>query len=154
MEPQADEDKIPAILKGKYFIIESRKGDKVLARCVNCASSKSIAGSLTANSNFVTHLKRSHPRLVKEYNQYKDECSRARASKLVKKDAQETQNKTRKKQLKLDVFERGSGGLPQKVADELILKFIVNGMHAMRIVETPAFKELVTGKQLITMFTN
>jgi hypothetical protein len=33
----------------------------------------------------------------------------------------------------------------QKSADELILKFVVKGLHAMAIVEEDGFKELIGG---------
>ena len=49
--------KLPAILDGTFFKVVSLDGDKVVAKCMKCASNKTHAGLLTATSNFLTHLK-------------------------------------------------------------------------------------------------
>jgi hypothetical protein len=133
---------LPVILDGKYFTIDSLKGDSVIAKCVKCK--KLISGMLNATSNFVTHLKRMHPSLCGEFQKHKGEC--AQTSKLCKKTKRtenlESECVPPKKQMKL--FEKRTE-VSQKVVDGLILKFIVNGMQSMRTVETQAFKDLVTG---------
>jgi len=32
------DDKLPVILDGTYFTIQSKNGDKVVAKCLNCVS--------------------------------------------------------------------------------------------------------------------
>jgi len=54
-----EEDKIPYILNGDIFRIESRNGDNVTVRCLYCKGRH--RGSMRFTGNFTRHIKVRHP---------------------------------------------------------------------------------------------
>ena len=65
--------RIPAILDGEFFKIVSRDGDKVVAKCMKCASNKTYSGLISATTNLLAHLKHVHPCLMKKFDSHKIE---------------------------------------------------------------------------------
>ena len=63
---------VPAILDGRFFTVHSVSGEKVVAKCNKCNPAKPISGSYAATSNFLLHLKRVHPSLIHEFENYRE----------------------------------------------------------------------------------
>lgn len=149
-----DQRKVPSILSGKYFKIDSvDSSGKVLANCIACGPSKKpLSGSIVATSNFVKHLKvvqhkqilsskyvlqftkfyfsiqRIHENLFKEYQ--KDE-----AELPVKKGRQSV--------LPFPVLQTVSK--VQTKCHKGVLRFIVNTMSPLSFTENPHFRQLLKG---------
>jgi hypothetical protein len=59
-----------------FFTVHSVSGEKVVAKCNKCNPAKPISGSYAATSNFLLHLKRVHPSLIHEFENYRDTVQR------------------------------------------------------------------------------
>jgi hypothetical protein len=140
-------ENIPVILDGTFIKIDSVNGNKVLAKCIKCVPAKPISGSLTATSNFITHLSRVHPSLVNVFEEHKRNVEPSvRSKRKMSTDDQgstSTSCETKKKQMKLSDFRRESPS--QGKVDELITNFVVGNMSSLRVLECPQFRTLITG---------
>lgn len=109
---------------------------QVQAECQLCTKKKNIiSGSLVATTNFKVHLKRKHPEALQDYEQHKQDVTVSTAKK-------KTPANTKYKQSKLFA---GSSVVSQKRLDELIVSYVVQGMHSLSTVEQKEFIELIQG---------
>jgi hypothetical protein len=84
-----------------FFTVHSVSGEKVVAKCNKCNPAKPISGSYAATSNFLLHLKRVHPSLIHEFENYRDTVQREKN--LTRKGGKDDQHgEPSKKQAKLD----------------------------------------------------
>lgn len=60
--------KIPRILDGQFFSIQSNVNGSIDARCLEC--SKIFKGNLSSTGNFRKHYERSHSNVMKRLNAY------------------------------------------------------------------------------------
>lgn len=123
------------ILKGKYFKIERITNGQVQAFCQICLPQKKIIkGSTLATTNFVKHLKRVHPDSFEKYSQ-----------KMANKKVQKMSN------LKRSRSTISRDAITQKEFDTRILKFIINTMSSLSIIEHKSFLDLFQGINLKVM---
>lgn len=61
--------KIPRLLDGKYFSIESRNRLDIVAKCMQCGRTRK--GSIKSTGNFMDHYRSFHPQLIPEIETYK-----------------------------------------------------------------------------------
>ncbi|KAM8706512.1 hypothetical protein ACLKA7_010733 [Drosophila subpalustris] len=82
-----ERERIPYILNGEIFRIESRDGDAVTVQCLYCPKSRTQKhyGNLRCTGNFHRHIKRCHPFLIDRLREMKKarsaECAVARSEK-------------------------------------------------------------------------
>lgn len=80
---------VPRLLDGKYFnIIETNSNSttmvtKVVAACVICGVQR--RGELSSTTNFMEHIRKSHPELVKQVEDYRSRRSNTAEDKETKK---------------------------------------------------------------------
>lgn len=99
-----------------------------------CTKKKNIiSGSLAATTNFKVHLKRIHPEALQDYEQHKKDVTGSAAKK-------KTPANTKYKQSKLFA---GSSVVSQKRLDDLIVSYVVQGMHSLSTVKQKEFIELI-----------
>lgn len=65
--PAKKQKKIPKILDGVYYVIESCDNEKISAKCQQCGDIRK--GSLTSTGNFKSHYKK-HPKELKQLEEY------------------------------------------------------------------------------------
>jgi len=114
-----------AILDGTFFKIVSQiPSGKIEAQYQLCTTKKVIiCGSHQATSNFKTHLRRKHPEKLREFDDYKKECT----------SGQQKRAKTSLTQTTL--FGRIGLSVPQSKIDSLVTSFIFKGMYPLATVE-------------------
>lgn len=124
-----------AILDGTFFKIVSQiPTGKIEAECQLCTTKKVIiCGSHQATSNFKTHLRRKHPEKLREFDDYKKECTGGQQKRAKKSLTQTT------------LFGHVGLSVPQSKIDSLVTSFIVKGMYPLATVEQKEFTDLVQG---------
>lgn len=122
-------------MDGKYFeIVKQTELGQVQAECKLCTKKKNIiSGSLSATTNFKVHLKRMHPEAPQGYEQHKKDVIGAKKGKPAN---------TKYKQTKLF---SGSLVVQQRRLDELIVSYVVQGMHPLSTAEQKEFIDLIQG---------
>lgn len=65
--PTKKQKKMPKILDGVYYLVESNENGRVNVKCQTCNAS--IKGSLSSTGNFKSHYKK-HPKEKKELDEY------------------------------------------------------------------------------------
>ncbi|OXA37732.1 Zinc finger BED domain-containing protein 1 [Folsomia candida] len=139
----------PVILDGTFFVVKSveNNGKRISAQCNLCSTNTLITGSLAATGNFVVHLKRKHPETIEDYESRKK--VQIPAIKKKKHDENERIANARCGQSTLTniVFTKEVVKKQSRTTklDQLVLNFIVKGMHPLSTIEQPAFQQLVKG---------
>lgn len=138
--------KIPVILDGTFFKIKSQqknsnnsKVDNVLAQCIFCKGN--FKGTLTATSNFLSHLKKKHVGDFKRYEEYKKKTYIPPSKK--KKFIDTKLNFNQNLPVKSSALQQHFKSSNQKIATEAIARYIVQANCPLRTVELPAFKDLI-----------
>ncbi|CAK9300478.1 unnamed protein product [Gordionus sp. m RMFG-2023] len=119
-----------SIFNDRFFPIMEKNKTQIKAKCTSCQ--QILSGHEEISSNFLKHMKRKHPAMMLDYNQFK----------ITKR----TDTNTSKSQLtKLKTLQPIKNILTQKIADDLISNFIIKSMLPMDTVETKEFKDLIHG---------
>ena len=145
MADETAKSKLPAILDGTFFAVESRDADtdKVVAKCLKCINGKRVSGSIASTSNFLTHIKRVHPSCLTQFEEHKRTVQEEKQQVKRKHDNDMSGVERSLKQPKLENFKPKM--VTQNTVNHLIVNYIVKGMHSLRTVETDEFRELIRG---------
>lgn len=135
-------EKIPIILDGKFFKIIKEKNDSgpTTAQCKFCNSR--IKGSKLSTSNFLSHLKHKHPTLVKTYENYKRDTyiPPSKKPKLNEESSKSVSTNDSSSVGSQNIFSFNKN----KRAEQLISKFVLESSSSFKIVENPAFVNMIT----------
>ncbi|OXA54199.1 Zinc finger BED domain-containing protein 1 [Folsomia candida] len=149
-DPGSDDLRIyPVILDGTFFVVKSvdNNGKTVLAKCNLCTVKTVISGSLAATGNFVLHLKRKHEDSIADYENRK-KTQQPLIKKKKKELKEQTTNMSTSQSTLISVgFTKEVVKKQTKISnsDQLVLNFIVKGMHPLSTIEQPEFQQLVKG---------
>ncbi|KRT84000.1 hypothetical protein AMK59_1425 [Oryctes borbonicus] len=124
------------ILNGKFFKVISNKNNHIIAECQICLPKKKfIQGTTKATSNFIKHLRRIHSDIVTEYNE---------DNKLKKEN--EISKKRKTVQTAHSSIE--TRVVSQQEFDARILKFVINTMSPLSVLEDKSFLDIFQGMDL------
>ena len=116
-----------------YFQFLKEKEKNIIVKCNLCATPRELSTSKNSTSNLKKHLDRCHANTkLKERD--------APAEKRKKKEDEHT---GQTKQQKLS-FSRSAMVLEAREVRRLVAEFIVEDMHSLSTVESPAFRKLVS----------
>lgn len=134
-----------ALFDGKFFKIVDESNQTLSAECQFCfPQTQVIRGRRNATSNFINHMRRKHVDQYKNYLEYKKEKQEGiRAKKRIKLSTDKT---------KTQISLKESLNRPKKISqcdfDQRLLKFVINTMSPISIVDNPNFINLFEGMGL------
>lgn len=73
---------IPKILNGKYYSIQKNEDGNIEAMCNNCDEVKK--GNISSTGNFRTHIKKKHPSLLSQLDEYLNDINSQEKTKKLR----------------------------------------------------------------------
>lgn len=135
-----DQLETSALMDGKFFKVCATVTDiqRIPVHCQLCTENKNLIGSLTVSTNLVKHLRRLHPQALDEYFAYK------KIKRINMKRPQRTAQSEDEPSAKRPKIS-GKIGIEPDVFLDRILRFVIDTVSPLSIVDQPSFKDLFLG---------
>ncbi|XP_071582354.1 uncharacterized protein [Temnothorax nylanderi] len=109
--------------------------------CKLCLGRKVYQANKTSTSNLRKHSKIKHPRYLEKIDEAKS--NKLANNKRQKENEDISNNSVTKRQCVLQKWGSGITGITQKKLDGAILRFVIENIQPLAVVESPAFIDLV-----------
>lgn len=124
------------ILDGKFFKLKSIQGKICIGTCMLCLPKiVEIKGYGTSSTNFRSHLQRRHG--METINEYKEYAKNIKGSNVGRSNITAISNSSKRNKNNPSTTNK-----KREKFNEAVVKFIIDGMVPLRIVENKYFKEM------------